>query len=236
MNQQVNPKQDNAMNNDEVHFTPSELVLLNGERFSPKAKLLNKTRLIHNGQEVACTTLVERMLAGAILATEQRQVNRLEIRQKKGLLGLGKVNALYLEPTGRSFGWPDGTVEAELCRRAPLLKANKARNEVYNLVYEWMGSDSNNPWDQVVTLVQSGLAQRGLLDIEEKKVLLVFKSQTYVFPQRTAELLNREDPSGVQRALDACEQGRPDIWKMLIHQIGRAVKARTEQTDASVND
>ncbi len=222
------------MNDTDITFTPSELVLLNGERFASKGKLLDKTRLIHNGAEVVCSDLVKRVIAAAILGSEQRGVLRLEIRQKKGMLGLGKVNALYLEPAG-SFSWPESTVEAELCRSLPALKANKGRNEVYNFVYDWMGSDSNDPWQQAIVLVQRGLAQRDLLETEQKKVLLVFNSYSYVFPQRTAGLLAREDSGPVQQAFDECARSRPEVWKMLLEQIGKAVKARTEQSDTNMD-
>ncbi len=232
----VETPKDSAMNTDEIVFTPSELVLLHGEQFSPKGKLLDRTRLIHNGQEVICSRLVQQMMAAAILTNEQRGVIRLEIRQKRGLLGLGKVNALYLEPSGQSFTWPQGTLESELCRRAPQLKADKNRHEVYNFVYQWMGREVSNPWDEVIAMVQQGLSRRGLLGTEEKKVLFVFSSRSYTFPQRTAELLAREDVRPIHQALEECERSRPQIWKMLNDQVAKAVRARTEKVDSSIDD
>ncbi len=235
MNQNTDSKSGPA-DSQETTFTPSELVLLHGEQFSPKGKLLDRTKLIHNGQEVVCSTLVERVMAAAVLGNEQYGVIRLEIRQKRGLLGLGKVDALYMEPSGQSFNWPAGTLEAEICRRVPALKANKNRHEVYNFVYEWMGREVSNPWDEVIAMLQRGLGQRGLLDTEEKKVLFVFTSKSFSFPQRTADLLAKEDIRPIQQALDDCERSRPQVWKMLLNQIGKAVRARTEQADSSIDE
>jgi hypothetical protein len=35
--------------------------------------------------------------------------------------------------------------------------------------------------------------------------------------------------------LNACENSRPEIWKMLIDQIKSAVKARTEQEETTTS-
>ncbi len=78
-------------------LTPSELVYLNGEMFAKKV-LLGNVDLIHSDEKVSLIQLGGAILATAILASEQAGALRLEVRERKGLLGLGRCGSCLRFP------------------------------------------------------------------------------------------------------------------------------------------
>ena len=213
------------------YLTPSELVYLNGEIFAQKAGVFNKVQLLHTNLSVNMVQLAQMAVVAAFLANEQAGTLRLELRAKKALLGLSTVQALYAEPCGPLRQWPPHTVEAVLSPYAERFKAEKNTNEVYSILYAWLGQDWPSPFKEVIDRIQYGLGVRTLLEMHEEKKLKIFTVRSYTLPDSTRALLQSFPPAPVQQMLRQCEQTRPQVWKALLEQVKKAISARTEQSD-----
>lgn len=209
-------------------LSASEMVYLQGEKFSPKAGVFNKIKLLHVDQDVNVNELVMNLLAAAFLWAEESGAVRLEIRQKKVLLGLAKSTTLFVDPV-RPVDFPMDSFESAIYPLAGQFAA-KNQNEVSNVIYAWMGADSSSPWSEVVKKVQWGLARRGLLEVIEEKKLKIFTVSHFEIPLATVQLANTLRPDGIQAMFLRCQQTRPDLWKLLNKQIKSGVDSRQEQS------
>jgi len=209
-------------------LTPSELVLLNGERFAKKV-MLGNISLLHSDASVSVAQLGLALIATAFLANEQQGVIRFEKRKKKAMLGLRKVEVLYALTGVRSVTWPAPSLEAEILSILARSQNDDEWGDISNIIYAWLREDSASPWQAAIELIKSCMADRGLLEKIEEKKLKIFTSIRYELPQ-SALNLSREYPiEPIESLLSACEQNRPEIWKLLTDQIKSAIKARTEQ-------
>lgn len=213
-------------------LTASEQVYLQGEKFANKAGFLNKHKLMHTDEQVSLPDLVTTVLAAAFLADEKAGALRLEVRQKKALLGLTKVTTLYAEPAGVS-DFPAGSLEARFFDLAEQLKNMKGENEVWKVVYAWLRKDVTAPWAEAAEYIQAGLGARELVDVIHEKKLKIFTSTRYELPESTRTLAASLPPEPVQQLLNECRTTRPEVWSLLIKQIKQGIDKRTEQTDTS---
>jgi hypothetical protein len=95
-----------------VRLTPSETVLLHGDRFAGEAGMLRAgTELLTAEKKVSTDQLAEAALAAMVLGSEQAGSIRLEARAKKVLFGLMSRTTLFAERVGGSAP-PEGTLEA----------------------------------------------------------------------------------------------------------------------------
>lgn len=213
-------------------LTPSELVFLNGQLFAEKAWVGNVS-LLHTEAKVSATQLGQAMLAAAFLAADQAGSIRLEVRQKKVLLGLGKAEALFADPGDPAVVWPEQSLESRLRELADQWWHNGGRNEVAYVLYGLLGQDSANPWQDAVEMVKAGLAARGLLHKVEERKLKILTFSHYELPESTSAMLLRQPIEPVQQLLAECQSARPPVWKLLVADIKKAIKMRTEQMEAS---
>jgi hypothetical protein len=211
-------------------LAPSEIILLNGEQFAKKARIGNLD-LLHAEASVSAEQLAQAMLAAAILANEQAGAIRLDVREKKALLGFRKVSRLYAVPDQASPSWPPGCLEAEVRPLSEQLLAGVEGNEVSSVIVAWLKQDSANPWQSAIELVKAGLASRYLLDAVEEKRLKVFSTTRYELPDATATLIAQQPIEPVQQLLRSCQDNQPGKWNLLQNEIRSAIKARTEQND-----
>jgi hypothetical protein len=211
-------------------LTPSELVLLNGQLFAEKAWIGNVS-LLHTEAKVSATQLGQAMFAAAFLAADQAGSVQLQVRQKKVLLGLGKTDVLYADPGDPAVVWPEQSLESRLRKLAEEWQ-HRGDNEVAHVLYSLLGQDSANPWQEAAELVKAGLAARGLLrKVEERKLkILVFSH--YELPESTSAMLLGQPVEPVQQLLTECQSSRPQVWKLLVAGIKKAIKLRTEQAEA----
>jgi hypothetical protein len=216
---------------DTMYFTPSEVVLLNGERFAQSAALVNKYTVHASGQGVSSNKLAVAVWSAALLANEQYGLIRLTPSVNSTLFGLVKTPTLLVEPTGVQPGWPAGTLEADLLQVASRLQTTK-QNNLHMIVYSWLGSDTSAPYHMVLQMVEQGLGQRGLMQEVEGRALGIFKTKKLVLPDSTRPLIAAQPIAPVQQLLQQCEQFRPDVWKTMQKNIEKAISQRTEQTDS----
>lgn len=209
-------------------ITPSELVLLNGERFAKKV-MFGNLKLLHTDASVSAAQLGQTILAAAFLANEKIGAIRFDKRKKKAMLGLRKVESLYAVPGVKNIIWPAPSLEADILSLVGRFKDDEVMSEVSKIVYTWLGEDSGSPWGSAVELVKSHMASRDLLDGIEEKKLKILTTTRYELPQSTADLSREYPVEPVESLLKTTESGRPDLWKLLNDQLNSAIKARTEQ-------
>jgi hypothetical protein len=210
-------------------LAPSELVLLRGEQFASKA-LLGNVQLLHSDESVSASKLGEAILAAAFLACHQAGSIRLEVRQKKALLGLRKVDRLCATPGDPSVTWPAASLEGRIGELARQY-AEDDDHEVRNLVYGWLAQDSVSPWQAAIDRIKAGLAERGLLDRFDETRLKIFTVTRYELPPATGSLAAEQPLEPVHGLLEGCARERPEIWKLLTKELRAAISARTEQSD-----
>lgn len=213
-----------------MYFTPSEVVLLNGEQFAPSAGLVNKYTVRASGQGVNANKLAVAAWSAALLANEQYGLIRLSPATNSTLFGLIKQPTLLVEPTGTQPGWPAGTLEANLLQVTSELQASR-QNNLYMIVYRWLGSDDSAPYQEVLRMIEQGLGMRGLMVEVDARALGIFKYKKLELPDSTRPYIAQQSTAPVKQLLQNCEQFRPDIWKVMQKNIDKAIAARTEQSD-----
>ena len=211
-------------------ISASELVLLNGEKFAKKV-MMGNIQLMHTQESVSYSQLGQAILAAAVLAAESSGNLQLETRQEKAMFGLRKVTNLYANPNPQPLEWPQACPEAQIVQIADSLKAKDGGNQVSNIIYAWLREDSGTPWQTVIERVKAGMTQRGLLEAYEEKSLKIFTVTRYSLPESSKALAAGQSIHPVQQLLSNCENYRKDIWDLLIKQIKKAIKDRTEQDD-----
>jgi len=212
-------------------ISSSELVLLRGDQFAKKV-MIGNIKLLHTDASVSISQLGQAILAAAVLAAEAAGNLQLEVRQGKAMFGLRKVKNLYANPTPTPVEWPKYSLEAQLPPIAERFKNDQDSHEVSDLIYAWLRQDSSSPWQSAIEMVQSGLAERGLLDTSEETKLKVFTKINYSLPESTASMAAEQPIEPVKQLLANCENDRREIWDLLVKQIKSAIKARTEQDDS----
>lgn len=215
-----------------VAVTPSEAVLLHGDRFAKSDTILTTGEtLLLNGAKVAAEDLSRAALAAAVLANERAGAIRLEVRTEKHLFGLIKTRRIYAETADAAPAWPRGSLEAVLlaCR------AETGARKVADILYHVMEEDSPAPARQVLHLIKRGLIGRGLLKTQETKVLKVFKGTRHI-PSESLRDADTEASAGLAEELIApWRDGRPDEWERLGKAISEALSRRKE-VDHDWND
>ena len=210
-------------------LTPSEVVFLNGELFAKKV-MLGNVDLLHSDEKVSLAQLGQTILATAVLACEAAGAFRLEVRERKAMLGLRKVRELFAVPSNPRENLPEHSLEATFANLAAQM-APQDNNDIYTMFYTWLREDAMSPWNTVMELLKSGMAKRGLLEATEEKKLKIFTVTHYTFPERTARLVKGQSVGPVKALLENCERTRPEVWKMLESGIKKAITARTESSD-----
>lgn len=209
-------------------LSPSDVVYFNASSFTglvgkAKSVMAGKTGLVYAEEKVPAADLGTALLATALLANEQAGAVRLEMREKKEVLGLKTVQTLYVEPTGEQPAWPVGSLEARFLEAVP----RSTSRELDDVYYQMYAEDASLPWHQIAFLVVDGLKTRQLLQTIEKKRLKIFKSTEVVVPDSTRALAAGADVEPA-RALISSAQARPDFWEIVTREIGQAVNRRKE--------
>ena len=211
-------------------LSPSELVLLNGEHFAQKV-MIGNIQLMHSEASVSFSQLGESILAAAVLAVRSTGNLDLDIRLEKVMFGLRKVKSLYAESTTIINSWPDYSLESQFVQIAARLDKEGEAFKVSDLIYIWLRQDSSSPWQSTIQMVQSGLAERELLEKSESTKLKVFTTVNYSLPDSTAELAKQFSIEPVKNLLTSCEENQKEMWELLRKEIKKAIKQRTEQDD-----
>lgn len=204
-------------------FTPSELVVLFGDRFTEKGGMLSSNEeVLTSGVKVSAGKLAPLAMLAGTLAAEKAGNVKLEVRKGKALFGLLKTEKLVVIPGGAPSAWPQGTLEAAVAAGA----ASEAKvDDLWQAIIAERTQDADA---RLLQMVKIGLAGRDLLEVEEKKMLKVFTTIKFVLPPATRAAAERESTEPVKDLLRVAEQGRPDIYKRLDSGIRSALAWMTQ--------
>ena len=207
-------------------FAPSELVVLFGDRFAPEAGMLaGKEEVLTSGAKVHAQRLMEAALAAALLAVHRSGAARLEEQTGKALFGLLKRQKLVLLRGAGPSPFPPHSLEAALVATAG------EETEAWDALAKWIEVESNDPAGRALGQVKAGLAERGLLEVRERKALKVFTVSSYALPDATRAAAEREPLEPVRDLLAAAEQREPTLWKAVRSAVDSARAHMTERSD-----
>lgn len=209
-----------------VDLTPSETVYFHPGAFARPKSLMDAVGLVHTDQKYDASELATSIVATSILAAERAGAVALETGKSSRLFGLRKVDALHVRSLGAS-PHPPGSLEAAV---ANAVQAKPL--DIERVVVDILREDAPDPHAWVVALVAKGLAERGLLAVEETKRLKVFRVQSYSLPPATAELAKATPPTEARALLDHAKRERVEAWALLADGMARGFTARTERGDS----
>lgn len=211
-------------------FSPSELVLLNGEHFAKKV-MMGNFQLMHIDASVSYSQLGEAILTTAALALKSIGNLQFDIREDKAMFGLRKVKSLYIKPAITENNWPDFSPESQFIQIAEKLNEEAESAKLSDLIYIWLRQDSPSPWQSTIEMVQSGLAARNLLEKTESTKMKVFTTTNYGLPESTAKLARQYSIEPISSMINDYEKNQKEIWELLKKEQKSAIKQRTEQDD-----
>ncbi|HEU4561117.1 MAG TPA: hypothetical protein VFS20_24915 [Longimicrobium sp.] len=208
-------------------FTPSERVLLFGDRFARPAGMLGHGEVVlTSGAKVSADDLAVHAIAAAYLACEQAGAIRLEPRQGKAMFGLMKTSDLHVVPGQRMVNWPEGSLESWVVRGAQgQLKVNDLSQRLL------ANGQVNSPSQTMFARLKGALAARGILHGEQKTTLKVFTSVDYSLPPHARAAAEQGGTQHVQAMLENCRQQRPQLWNDLVKEIKAAITWMTSSSD-----
>lgn len=209
----------------DIPFTPSELILLNGDRFAPEVETGGHQLLCSDGM-VDGNYLAVMMVAGAILANEEMGALELDLRQKpKKLFSSSRGYDLFIKPIGQPPNWNGYTLESAVLFSAGQLFAVQGEHSVRNVVYTILLEDRKHPWQKVIEFVEWGLATSNWLMPVEGDAAKAFQTP-FICPEKVQELAFAQPLSPVKQMFATCKKSTPDLWKQILSDIDRAFKDR----------
>jgi hypothetical protein len=208
-------------------LTPSEVVVLLGDRFVEAAGMLGyKEEVLTSGVKVNTEKLARPVLQAALLANQERGAFRLELERRKAMFGLLSREVVVARPGAASAPWPEGSLEGTLAGLA-----GSGPVDVYEMVTRLLGKDRDDPSGTVIGMVKAGLAGRGLLEVEEKKALMVFTTASFALPPGTRALAEAAPVGRVKESLESFQREHPQLQAALEKAIRSAITFRTKSND-----
>jgi hypothetical protein len=207
-------------------FAPSELVILFGDRFAQEAGLLgSKEEILTSGVKVASEKLMNAAIKAALYTVHRSGAAKLQMRAGKALFGLMNTQKLFWLQGSGSASFPAGSLEAYLVEAAVM------EQEVENVLKAFIGEESSNPPQRALGLMKRGMSERGMLEAEMKKTMMVFTTIDYVLPAATRMAAEAESIAPIQQLLREFEQREPELDKAVQKDIDAARVFMTESSD-----
>jgi hypothetical protein len=207
-------------------FSPSELVVLFGDRFTPEAGMLaSKEEVLTSGIKVNSEKLMNAAVGAALWAAHRSGAVRLETRAGKALFGLMKTEKLHVVPGTGGASFPAGSLEARI------VEAAGTGPEVQKVLEDWIGGEVADPPARVLARIKDGMAARDLLQVQERKTMLVFTTADFVLPDATRAAAGREPLDAVHALLRDAEQREPALHRAVQKAIDGARVMMTESSD-----
>ena len=207
-------------------FAPSEMVILFGDRFVPEAGMLgSKEEVLTSGVKVSSEALMAAAMKAALYAVHRSGAARLDLRAAKAMFGLMNTTRLFLLPGSGTGSFPAGTLEAALVEAALL------EQEVVDVLSHFIGEEASNPPQRALGLMKRGMSERGLLEAEMKKTMMVFTTVDYVLPAATRAAAQAQPLEPVQQLLREAAQREPELDRAVQKAIDAARVRMTESRD-----
>ncbi len=209
----------------EFSFTPSEYILLNGDKFAPESRGEHKLYLLCSDGIVDGVYLTTLMCAAAILANELEGALEIDLVKKKTAFGLKENQELNLRPCGQTPNWNGYTLESGVMFAASQMYASPGDHTARRTIYTTLAKDRLNPWEKVVELVEWGLASSNWLMPVEGEAAAAF-STPFICPAKVRDLAFSQPSTPIVNLLTACKKSRPEVWRQLMTEIGQAFQDR----------
>jgi hypothetical protein len=207
-------------------FAPSELVILFGERFAPEAGMLvSKEEILTSGAKVNSEKLMDAAMKAALYAVHRSEAARLQLREGSAMFGLRKTQTVFLLQGPGSAQFPAGSFESYLLESAIL------ERDLTDTVAAYIEEEVSNPPQRALGLMKRGLSERGLLEAEMRKTMLVFTTIDYVLPPDTRMAAEAQPLEPVQQLLREFEQREPELDKAVQKAIDSARVRMTSSSD-----
>ncbi len=209
----------------ESSFTPSEFILLNGEKFAPESRSEDKLPLLCSDIVVDGVYLTSLVCAAAVLANEAESALELVLTSKKTAFGLKESTELVLRPVGQAPNWNGYTLEAGVIYVSGQAYAVPGNHTLQNTIYTLLVKDRAKPWEKIIELVEWGLASSNWLLPVEGEAAAAF-STPFICPQNVRNLALSQPTAPVVNLLTSCKKSRPEIWRQMMFEINQAFKQR----------
>jgi hypothetical protein len=210
----------------EYSFTPSEYILLNGDKFAPELTGENSLPLLCSDGCVDGAFLASLMCAAAILANEEEgTIKPLELNTTKKLFGLRELTQLIIRPSGIPANWNGFTLESGIVFFSSQAYAVPGDYSVQKTIYNIMVKDRKQPWMKIIEMVEWGLAASNWLLPVKGEAAAAF-STPFICPANVRELVLSQDSTPFVKLLTSTKKERPEIWKQLTSEINQAFEDR----------
>ena len=207
-------------------FTPSELILLQADKFAPEAKLPGSAhQLLCSEGVVSGPYLATVILAASILANVDEGALNIEIKQQKKKLFGAASSQVFISPIGQPPSWNGYTLESAVLFAAGQLFAVQGEYSVQNVVHTILIEDRKSPWEKVIETVEWGLASSNWLMPVEGEAASIF-STPFICPEKVRELAFGQSLAPVKQLLADCKNNTPEIWSMMLDEIEKAFTSR----------
>ena len=206
----------------EFSFTPSEYILLNGEKFASEAVGKNQIPLLYNDTSVDGYVLAKVMLTAAILANESEGTLKLDLILKKGVFTSAPRKELILTPLITPVRWNAYTLETTMLGILTNIKDSQQETTISNLVNKMLVEGRDESWQKVITLVEWGLAASNWLIPVQGDALGAF-STPFICPARVRDLAIAQPEEPVISLLENCRMNLPEIWQVLLADIEQSL-------------
>ena len=212
----------------DLPFTPSELILLNGDRFAPEVEKDGHQLLCSDGM-VDGHYLAVMMIAAAFLANEEMKALSFELSAKpKGLFTSTRKYSLQIKPMGQPPNWNGYTLESAVLFSAGQLFSVQGDYSVRNIVYTVLLENRARPWEKVIEFVEWGLATSNWLMPVEGDATKAFQTP-FICPVKVQELAFAQPLSPIKQLFSMCKKNTPEVWKQLLAEIDLGLKDRIEK-------
>lgn len=209
----------------EYSFTPSEYILLSGEKFSPEKTGENAIPLLASDGSVDGPYLANLICIAAILANEDEQAIELEMITTKSLFGLKESTHLIIRPTRKTANWNGFTLESGVAFFATQAYAVSGDYSVQNTIFTLLAEEREKPWMKIIETVAWGLAASNWLMPVGNEAATAF-STPFICPSNVRDLVQAQDATVVINLLTNCKKTRPEIWRQMNLEIAQAFEAR----------
>ena len=208
-------------------FTPSELILLNGDQFAPEIESGGHQLLCSDGM-VNGHHLAVMMTAAAILANVEEKALEIETRKRRKISFSSSPNeSILIHPVGQPPSWNGYTLESAILFSSGQIFAVQDEFSVRKVVYAVLLEDRKTPWQKIIEFVEWGLATSNWLMPVTGDAAKAFQTP-FICPEKVQELAFAQPLDAVKGLLSSCKKNTPELWKLLLGEIDQALKDRVK--------
>jgi hypothetical protein len=209
----------------DLSFTPSEYILLNGDKFAPESKGKEGHNLLCSDGAVNGPYLSAMLILAAVLANQEEDALTISMTQRKKLFNPTPQFNVSLKTVGIPPNWSGYTLETAVLFITGQLFVLRNECTLHDLVFEIIREDRPDPWQKIIEIVEWGLASSNWLMPVEGVAAEAFLTP-FICPANVRELALSQPKAPVNDLLTACKRDTPDIWKQMWSEIEQAFKER----------